>query len=81
VFAACLAWLVAAILVLSLPREFHTADYYVLGGLALAAIWWAAGLRHRLRRGTARIGHLPGESGLEAPVPGTTESPVAAPEP
>ena len=52
-FAVSLVWLVAAILALSLPQEFHKADYYVLGGLGLAVLWWALGLRPRLRRGTA----------------------------
>ena len=59
VFAAAFVWLVLVVLALSLPQAFHKADYYVLGGLALAAIWWVLGLRHRLKRGTARIGHIP----------------------
>jgi hypothetical protein len=65
VFVAAVVWLVVVVLALSLPNEFHKADYYVLGGLALAAVWWAVGLRLRLRRGTAQIGHIPEEP--EAP--------------
>lgn len=52
-FAVSTVWLVAAVLALSLPHEFHKADYYVLGGVGLALLWWAFGLRPRLRRGTA----------------------------
>jgi amino acid transporter len=75
VFAASLVSLVLVVLALSLPQEFHKADYYVLGGLALAAIWWVVGLRLRLRRGTARIGHIPEEPEEEPPV-ATVSGPV-----
>jgi amino acid transporter len=53
VFVAALVWLVVAILAVALPHGFHKADEYVLGGLVLAALWWALGLRPRLVRGTA----------------------------
>lgn len=53
VFVATLIWLVAVVLALALPDLFHKADYYVLGGLALAALWWLLGLRPRLARGEA----------------------------
>jgi amino acid transporter len=56
VFVAALAWLVLVVLVLSLPAEFHTADYYVLGGLALAALWYVTGLRRRIATGRAGAG-------------------------
>jgi amino acid transporter len=59
VFVAALVWLVAVVLVLTLPEEFHSADWYVLGGLALAALWWAVGLRGRLARGEAGPGRTP----------------------
>ena len=59
VFATAFVWLVLVVLALSLPQAFHKADYYVLGGLVLAALWWILGLRYRLSRGTARIGHIP----------------------
>jgi len=55
VFAGALVWLVVAILALSLPHEFHHADYYVLGGIGLAVLWWAFGLYPRLRRHTAGV--------------------------
>ena len=53
VLTASLVWLVAVILTLTLPQEFRQADYYVLGGLALATLWWVFGLRPRLARGEA----------------------------
>jgi amino acid transporter len=59
VFAAALVWLVLVVLVLTLPEEFHQADYYVLGGVGLAALWWAVGLRGRLARGEAGPGRTP----------------------
>jgi amino acid transporter len=59
VFALSLVWLVAVVLVLTLPAEFHSADWYVLGGLALAALWWVVGLRGRLARGEAGPGRTP----------------------
>jgi amino acid transporter len=59
VFVAALVWLVAVVLVLTLPEEFHSADWYVLGGLALAALWWVVALRGRLARGEAGPGRTP----------------------
>ena len=59
VFVASLAWLVVAILALSLPSDFHGADKYVVGGIVLAAIWWAVGLRPRLQRHTAGVVVIP----------------------
>ena len=59
VFVASVVWLVAVVLVLTLPEEFHSADWYVLGGLALAALWWVVGLRGRLARGEAGAGRTP----------------------
>jgi len=53
VFVASFVWLVAALLALSLPSTFHQADYYVAGGLVLAALWWLFGLRPRIAKGTA----------------------------
>ncbi|MDQ6850900.1 MAG: amino acid permease [Actinomycetota bacterium] len=59
VFAASLVWLVAVVLALALPTPFHKADYYVAGGLVLAALWWLVGLRPRLARRTAGPDHIP----------------------
>ncbi|MFG2821633.1 amino acid permease [Kitasatospora sp. NPDC048365] len=53
VFGAAVVWLVAVILVLTLPAEFRKADYYVLAGLAIAALWWLVALRQRFARGQA----------------------------
>jgi len=71
VFVASLAWLVLVVLVLSLPAEFHTADYYVLGGVALAALWYVTVLRRRIATGQAGAGTgfaLPEAAAPEAPV-------------
>jgi amino acid transporter len=59
VFALALGWLVVAILILSLPSDFHGADKYVGGGIVLAALWWLVGLRPRLRNHTAGVAHIP----------------------
>lgn len=58
VFVVSLGWLVAVVLALALPHEFHKADYYVGGGIVLAALWWVVGLRRRLRAGTAGPQHI-----------------------
>jgi amino acid transporter len=63
VFIGALAWLVIAILALSLPSEFHGADKYVGGGIVLAAIWWAVGLLPRLKRHTAGVVVIPEQGG------------------
>jgi len=49
-------WLVAVIAALTLPEDFRSADYVVLGALALAGLWYVAALRRRLADGTAGIG-------------------------
>jgi amino acid transporter len=59
VFVGSLAWLVVAILALSLPSDFHGADKYVVGGIVLAALWWVTGLLPRLRRHTAGVIVIP----------------------
>jgi hypothetical protein len=59
VFVAALIWLLAAIAVLVLPSEFRSAVWVTVGGLVLAAIWYAVGLRARLRDGTAGPPRLP----------------------
>ncbi|MGH3438253.1 MAG: APC family permease [Sciscionella sp.] len=55
VFVGALVWLVAVVLALTLPPDFRGADYVVLGGLALIAVWYVAGLHWRLRRGSAGV--------------------------
>jgi amino acid transporter len=66
VFAVSLVWLIAVVLALALPAEFHKADYYVAGGIVLAAVWWVVGLRQRLRAGTAGPQHI-GDVGDSVP--------------
>jgi amino acid transporter len=39
---AALVWVIAAVLALTLPAQSRDADYYVLGGLTLAGLWWLA---------------------------------------
>jgi amino acid transporter len=51
-----LLWLVAVVAALTLPEAFRSADYVVIGALALAGIWYVTVLRRRLRDGTAGIG-------------------------
>ena len=65
VFVAALAWLVLAILILSLPSEFHGADKYVGGGIVLAALWWVIGLRSRLAHHTAGVAHIPEQRSVD----------------
>jgi amino acid transporter len=55
VAALALLWLVAVVAALTLPEAFRSADYVVLGALALAGIWYVAVLRRRLNDGTAGL--------------------------
>ncbi len=50
-----MVWLVAVVAALTLPEAFRSADYVVLGALALAGLWYVAALRERLREGTAGV--------------------------
>jgi amino acid transporter len=59
VFGASLVWLVAVVLALSLPSEFHDADKYVAGGLVLAFLWWIAVLARRFANHTAGPDKIP----------------------
>jgi amino acid transporter len=59
VFAIALAWLVAALLMLTLQPMFHQADIAVLGTLGVGVVWYVAVLHWRVKAGTAgaaRIG-------------------------
>ncbi|WP_214403789.1 APC family permease [Pseudonocardia lacus] len=51
-----LLWLLAVVASLTLPEAFRSADYVVLGALALTGIWYVAVLRRRFADGTAGIG-------------------------
>ena len=48
-------WLVAVVAALTLPEAFRSADYVVLGALALAGLWYVVALRKRLADGTAGV--------------------------
>ncbi|GGR11621.1 amino acid permease [Streptomyces cinereoruber] len=75
VFGASLVYLVAVLLTLTLPDEFRSANHYVLGGLALAAVWWLVGLRPRLARGSAGAPVLGGPAPLpDGPLPDAPKS-------
>jgi amino acid transporter len=50
-----MVWLVAVVAALTLPEAFRSADYVVLGALALAGLWYVVALRKRLRDGTAGV--------------------------
>jgi len=58
-------WLVAVIAALTLPEAFRSADYVVLGALALAGLWYVVALRKRLRDGTAGIGSAQTDAPVE----------------
>ncbi len=49
-------WLLAVVASLTLPEAFRSADYVVLGALALTGIWYVAVLRRRFADGTAGVG-------------------------
>ncbi|MFC4942610.1 APC family permease [Pseudonocardia sp. GCM10023141] len=51
-----LLWILAVVASLAIPENFRSADYVVLGGLALAGIWYVVALRRRLKDGTAGLG-------------------------
>ena len=46
-----LAWVIAAVLAVSLPDQARDADYYLAGGLVLAGGWWALAKLGRARAG------------------------------
>lgn len=45
-------WLILALLILTLPGEFHQADWVVVGGEVLGTVWYVVGVRRRMARGT-----------------------------
>jgi amino acid transporter len=59
VFAVSFAWLVFALLVLTVPSDFHSADKVVGGVLVLAIAWYGLVLKRRISRGTAGVERLP----------------------
>jgi hypothetical protein len=50
-----LVWIVAALLVLILPKTFHGADEAVGGGFVIALIWYVAVLHNRIKAGKAGV--------------------------
>lgn len=55
VFGLGFIWLVFALLVLTVPGEFHQADLVVGGVLVLGGIWYVTALRTRIRSGYAGV--------------------------
>ncbi|MHA6785439.1 amino acid permease [Pseudonocardia saturnea] len=53
VAGSAMLWLVAVVAALTLPEALRSADYVVLGALALTGLWYVGALRKRLRDGTA----------------------------
>jgi amino acid transporter len=56
VAVAALAWLVVVVLALTVPEQFRSADYVVLGALVLAGLWYVAVLHRRFAAGEAGVG-------------------------
>ncbi|MCW3063860.1 MAG: amino acid permease [Solirubrobacterales bacterium] len=50
-----LVWIVAAVLVLSVPKPFHGAVRVVAGGSVVAALWYLFVLRRRIAAGIAGV--------------------------
>lgn len=69
VFTITFAWLVFALLVLTVPQDFHKADRVVGGVLVLGLVWYVAFLRRRLRSGRAGVSKITeaGTVRLDAP--------------
>lgn len=63
-----LVWIVAALAMLTLPHAYREADYTVLVIIALGLVWYAAGLRPRLRSGVAGLGGGTRDTSQEAGV-------------
>ncbi len=53
--AVGLAWVVVALLILTLPAPFHGADKVVAGAAVVAVVWHVLVLRNRIRKGTAGV--------------------------
>ncbi|MEU3342974.1 amino acid permease [Streptomyces sp. NPDC006668] len=71
VMVIALVWLAAVILTLALPSEFRSADYIIVGWVVLAAVWYFAALRKRLREGVAAIDLSRSGQPSAADLPGT----------
>ena len=50
-----LAWIVLALLILTLPEPFHSADKVVGGAAVLAVLWHLLVLRRRIHNGVAGV--------------------------
>lgn len=50
-----LAWVLLALMILTLPAPFHGADKVVAGAAAVAVLWHVIVLRSRIRNGTAGV--------------------------
>jgi amino acid transporter len=58
VFALSFIWLVSALLMLTIPAAFHSADVVVLIVAAAGVVWYAAVLHWRVRAGRAGVESL-----------------------
>ncbi|HKF77197.1 MAG TPA: hypothetical protein VKF59_13725, partial [Candidatus Dormibacteraeota bacterium] len=69
VFALTVIWLVGALLVLTLPSQFHDGVKTAVGVFVVAIVWYFVWLRRRIKRGEAGASLLR-PAGTEAtPVP------------
>lgn len=73
VFALSFIWLVSALLMLTVPAAFHSADEVVLIVAAVGVLWYVAVLHWRVRDGRA------GVDSLERTVSGGVKSPAVTP--
>jgi amino acid transporter len=64
---AC-GWVVFALLVLTLPGDFHAADRVVGGVLVIGMAWYVMALRRRVRAGRAGAGRLADPPGPAPPL-------------
>ena len=50
-----LVWIVTALLILTIPSDFHGAVKVVAGATVLAVLWHVLALRGRIKRGQAGV--------------------------
>jgi amino acid transporter len=69
VFALAFVWLIGALLMLTVPGSFHSADVVVGIVAAIGVAWYAAALRWRVRAGRAGVEALAATEAAMARVP------------
>jgi hypothetical protein len=55
-----LVWIVTALLILTIPADFHGAVKVVAGATVLAVLWHVLVLRGRIKRGEAGVARFQG---------------------